>query len=440
MSFITRLIALLTALILAFTGTGASVLGSTDKTPVKVTRRDYVFDRDKLLLGAYCMNTGVANRIELLQWFKEAGLEFFVQTGGGDLTDDVLSFCDENGIGILAANTAYNKTLTNPCVWGINYRDEPSAKQFDEVAAGVAAEFERDATRLPYVNLFPMYASSEQLGETADDVFGANDMTTVDSLNVDSIRYRKHISDYVGTFDLDILSVDIYPLHWNAETHKQEASYEKWLRNLDILSEACRLNNIDYWVITQAAGLADGGMKYCDTDVDQRWQNYVTLAFGPKAIIYACYYTGWWDGDSHLIDNNGERTDTYYAVQQANKELSVFADVYGNYAHKGTYVTNKAGAAGAKLQLVGVKDEDKPRIETIDPLLVGVFDEKDGDGKAYVFTNMAETYKNKTASIKTTFEGASEITLYRMGKKTVISGNVLSLVLQPGEGVFVSVK
>ncbi len=440
MSFITRLIAFFTALILAFTGTGASVVGATEKEPVKVTRRDYVFDRDKLLLGAYCMNTGVANRIEMLEWFRDAGLEFFVQTGGGDLTDDVLSFCDENGIGILAANTAYNKTLTNPCVWGINYRDEPSAKQFDEVAAGVAAEFERDATRLPYVNLFPMYASSEQLGETADDVPGANDQSFSDALNKDSIRYRKHISDYIGTFDLDILSVDIYPLHWNAGTHKQEASYDKWLRNLDILSEACRLNNIDYWVITQAAGEANGGMKYCDSDRDQRWQNYVTLAFGPKAIIYACYYTGWWDGDSHLINNAGERTDTYYAVQKVNNEMAPFADVYGNYEHVGTYLPNKLFAAGAKLDLVGVKDEDKPRTETIDPLLTGIFKEKNGDGKAFVFTNMYETMANKTASFKSTFEGASEITLYRMGSKTVINGDTLSLILQPGEGVFVTVK
>ncbi|MBQ6163443.1 MAG: hypothetical protein IJK23_03100 [Clostridia bacterium] len=440
MASIIRLFSFLMALIMAFFGTGASVLGSTDKTPVEVTRRDYVFDRDKLLIGAYCMNTGVSNHMEMFEWFRDAGLEFFVQTGGGDLTDDVLSFCDENGIGIIAQGTGYNKSLTNPCVWGINYRDEPSALQFEEVAAGVAAEFERDATRLPYVNLFPMYANSEQLGETADDVFGANDLTTVDSLNSDSIRYRKHVSDYLGTFDLDILSVDIYPLHWNAETHKQEASYDKWLRNLDILSEACRENNIDYWVITQAAGLADGGMKYCDTERDQRWQNYVTLAFGPKAIIYACYYTGWWDGDSHLISDAGERTDTYYAVQQANKELAAFADVYGNYAHKGAYITNKARAAGANLQLVGVKDEDKPRIETVDPLLIGVFDEKDGDGNAYVFTNMYEEFKDKSASFKVTFEGASEITLYRMGEETVINGDTMTLLLAPGEGVFVTVR
>ena len=85
-------------------------------------------------------------------------------------------------------------------------------------------------------------------------------------------------------------------------------------------------------------------MRHCDDSKDQRWQNYVSLAFGAQAIIYGCFYGGWWDQSSHMIDNSGSRTGTYYAVQEVNREMAAFADKYGKYKIQGTALYNRLRA------------------------------------------------------------------------------------------------
>ena len=439
--FFQKLIAFFTALMISFSGV-ASVVGSSNVEPIPATERTYRFDQDKLLFGAYCFHKH-DNYGTLREWFKEAGLNFAVSTWGQQLTEDDLNWLDENGIGIFAPNNAYYRGIKRDCIWGVDYRDEPASADFESLAEGVRELYAEDANRFPLINLFPMYASSEQLGEQSD-IPGAFGNNLLDAFNSNSIEYRKHVCNYVGTIDSDIISVDIYPLHVDKETGEL-TTYEYWLRNLDILAEACRKTDRDLWVVTQAAGNTkeeDGGMRHCDTPEDQRWQNYVSLAFGAKAIIYACYYQGWWDQDSHMIDNSGQRTDTYYAVQQVNREMSVFADLYGKYENHGAVVYNRLNpdCAGAKLGLVRVAQKYKPHVLTSAPILCGCFTQKDGDGSAYVFTNMYEPQTGKSATFTATFPHAKQITVYRKGQATQVSGSSVRLTLENREGVFVTVS
>ena len=440
--FTKKIVAFLMALLTVFSGGAAGVVGTTETKPIQATPREYGYDQNKLLLGAYCF-TKNGQYETLRQWFKEAGLEFYIGTWGQQLSAADLDWLDENEIGIFGSNNAYYHGAANDCIWGIDYRDEPNAADFDTLAAGVAAEYAANPNRFPLVNLFPMYANSEQLGEVAD-IPGSRYDSAFDAFNRDSIEYRMHVSDYIGKFDSDVISVDIYPLDIDNDTGTL-STYEYWLRNLDILADACRATNRDLWVVTQAAGNCvdeDGSKRYCDTPEDQRWQNYVSLAFGAKAIIYACYYTGWWDAASHMIDASGARTDTYYAVQQVNKEMAAFADVYGNYQNHGAVIYNRVNpnAAGAKLPLVKVDSKYTPNVLTTAPVLCGCFTEKEGDGSAYVFANMFEPQTGKSASFTATFPGAESITLYRMGEVTEIKGSTLKLTLENREGVFVTVN
>ena len=438
-----KLLAFFVAISTLLSGGAVSVIGSTDAEPIAATGRAHVYDADRLLLGAYCFPKREQNYKTLRKWFRQAGLEFYVGAWGDQLTADDLAWMEKNGIGVFAPNNAYYHSVESDAIWGIDYRDEPNAKDFDRLAAGVAAEYETHPDRLPLVNLFPMYASGEQLGEISA-VPGARGDSLADGFNTDSIQYRMHVSDYIGKFDSDVISVDIYPLDVNGETGKKN-TYAYWLRNLDILAEACRKTNRDLWVVTQAAGntIEEGGSKrHCDTVEDQRWQNYVSLAFGAKAIIYACYYTGWWDSASHMIDNAGNRTVTYYAVQRANRELAPFAKLYGNYENHGAVIYNRMNpnAAGAKLPLTAVAGEYRPAVTTAAPLLCGCFTEKAGSGSAFVFTNMYEPETGRSAAFTATFAGAKSLTLYRKGKVSVIPGDRLTLTLENEEGVFVTVS
>lgn len=252
-----------------------------------------------------------------------------------------------------------------------------------------------------------------------------------------------HLSDYIGTIDSDIISADIYPLYIDNETG-EISTYGHWLRNLDILADACRSSGRDLWVITQAAGNAKeegGGMRHCDDSKDQRWQNYVSLAFGAQAIIYGCFYGGWWDQSSHMIDNSGSRTGTYYAVQEVNREMAAFADKYGKYKIQGTALYNRLNpdCAGAELDITKVQKIYQPIMLTKDPVLCGCFSEKDGNGKAYVFTNMYEPQTDKEAAFSATFPGAKSITVYKGGTATRIESCTFKITLENREGIFVTV-
>ena len=437
-----KLIAFFTALITMFSGGAASVVGTTEAEPITATEREYRFDQDGLLFGVYCFHKH-DNFETLREYFKDAGLQFAISVWGQELTDDDFNWLEENGLGIFAPNTDYYRSIHRDCIWGIDYRDEPNSADLASLGEGVKALYEEDANRFPLINLFPMYASSEQLGEESN-VPGATYATLTDAFNCDSIEYRMHVNNYLSQIDSDIISVDIYPLNIDNETGKL-TTYEYWLRNLDILADACRATGRDLWVVTQAAGDSveeGGGKRHCDTPEDQRWQNYVSLSFGAKAIIYGCYYTGWWDQSSHMIDDSGNRTPTYYAVQQVNKEMSVFAEEYGKYENHGAVIYNRANprCAGAKLELMKVADEYKPTVTTASPLLCGCFTEKEGDGSAYVFTNMYEPQCGMKASFTAVFPGAQSITVYRAGKVITIRSNVLHLTLENREGVFVTVE
>ncbi|MBR0538405.1 MAG: hypothetical protein IJK40_09650 [Clostridia bacterium] len=129
-------------------------------------------------------------------------------------------------------------------------------------------------------------------------------------------------------------------------------------------------------------------------------------------------------------------------MQTVNSEMAAFADVYGRYVNRGAFVTNRLNpnAAGCALALTKVDCAYRPQVLSAAPVLTGCFTEKDGSGSAYVFANMYEPQTGKEAPMTAFFPNASEITLYRKGEVSVISGNKLTLTLENREGVFVTVK
>lgn len=439
----TKITAFFMALLIVLTGGVASVIGSTDAEPITATKREYRFDRDRLLFGAYCFRVD-DNFERNREWFKEAGLQFPIAVSGRQLTDADLDWFSDNGMGVIAPRSEYYLNMSHDAIWGIDLYDEPPASEFPRLQEQVQKLYEQDPNRFPLINLLPMYASGEQLGED-DELPGYVGDSPFDTFCEPAVRYRMHLSDYIGTVDTDIISVDIYPLTVNE--NGELGTYMHWMRNLDILAEACRETGRDLWVITQAAGQVDvdegiSGCRYCKTVEDQRWQNYMALAFGAKAIIYGCYYGGWWRADSHMLDDDGERTDTYYAVKQVNEEMAVFAEEYGKYENHGAVMYNRINpkASGVSLGTTKVALKYRPVMVTADPVICGCFTEKDGNGSAFVFNNMYDPQTGKTASFTATFPGAKSVTVYRKGEKTVIKGGVLNMTLDSREGVFVTVE
>ncbi|MCQ2476434.1 MAG: hypothetical protein MJ125_01190 [Clostridia bacterium] len=461
MKLFAKILALFTSIIFALSGVSESAVGYTPGNPINATRQDYCFDNDKLLIGAYYAD------YDKLQLAKEAGIEFFIDSS---VTEEALDLCQQYGIGIIAGgynlSRGYGDFTENeerrwsdfdiseykdhPALWGDDMIDEPGANSFPGIGKAASAYYEKTEGKIALINLFPNYASVDQLNETNEMSIWAKIMLLTSNAGNDySIRYKKYISDYVNNIDTDYICLDYYPMRAKLDSKGNTIKYtdSKWLRNLDEVADACKRTNRDFWIITQAAGMTlteeeSDNPRHCDTFADISQQAFASMCFGAKAIIHAEFAAkGWWDPEtSHMIDKNGNTTDTYDAVKKTDSYIAPFAKEYGNYKYTSTYCINPMKVAGLDLGKLICDDADEHLdISTKNGLLVGTF--TGDEGKAYVITNMEELNDEVTAAAVLNVPEGKTITVYQRGKAYTYSGiEKYHLTLQPGEGVYITIK
>ena len=470
-NFLKSLIAVIISIVTVSTPLNKSVVGYTDGTPIIATQREYKYDNDKLLIGGYSFDLNHTDD-EHVSWVKEAGIDFLVS----NVNEDFLNLCDKYGVGVIAkrfelptyyyecgdgwlniSDEAVNSIKEHECVWGNDLIDEPYAGAFDRIGKSVENYYDKlGGNYIPYVNLFPIYAKSEQLGTKStvtEEQLQDPDFAWYHEIESVIDRYKQHVSEYVNNIDTDFISTDIYPFGFADEKYNTNPL---WLRNLDILAEACRETDRDLWVITQAFGdyPETNGWRRTDT-ADIRMQAYVTLSFGAKAIVHACYDGGFVDKDTNMIDTNGNKTDVYTAVQTVNNELKAFADIYGQYENHGAYIAGdntksaffmSSGNMAVQYlynyelqNFAPVDRQYKPTVFGTDPVLVGCFSGDDGSS-AYTIVNMTERNENKSSKSTIVFDEEKEITVYRKGVANTVKARSITLQLETFEGVFVTVK
>lgn len=458
MAVLLRLFAMLTSVLFMLAGSQESVVGFTEGEVLMPERQEYCFDRDRLLIGAYY---GDQKKVKEA---KEAGIEFFIDSG---ITEEYLDECEKYGIGIIASdynlprgyanfpdslrdgwvNFDYeNEYKDHPALWGDDLIDEPNVQAYANIAESVDAYLENTDGKIPLVNLFPSYASDEQLGVSPERTAAQKFFLAANNNGTGAgPSYKTYVSEYINTIGTDYISVDIYPYSSKLNIRGREVkdTNKSWLRNLDILAEACRDTNRDLWVITQASGETehgedDGGPRYCDEVSDISQQAYASLAFGAKAIIHAEFGAkGWWDPEtSHMIDKDGNTTKTYDAVKTVDGYLSAFAGEYGKYTYTGTYMMNPLSVAGHDgSALATTVPSEAIRLVSPNGLLIGTF--RGENKRAFIIVNMEELNKEKTAEFIYQVPDGGSFTVYRRGAAiTYTGGSAAHIVLKPGEGVF----
>ena len=93
-------------------------------------------------------------------------------------------------------DSVIDQVKDHPALYSYNVSDEPSAVRFPEFARLLDYFRERDPEHPPYINLFPTYATAEQLGTEGD--------TTE--------AYREHLRQYLEIARPELISYDHYHL------------------------------------------------------------------------------------------------------------------------------------------------------------------------------------------------------------------------------------
>ena len=184
-------------------------------------------------------------------------------------------------------------------------RDEPPASLFPSLANITNLFREMDPSHEPLINLFPSYASPEQLG---------------------SPDYRTHIRDYIKTVKPGLLSYDNYALR------EPSTWYDYWFNDLEVVREETREAGIPFWVFIQSEGI--GIHLRVPNRAEVLWQVNTAVAYGARGLGWFTYWTPPTDQgipqvegapppliEEHfgaMLDVDGNRTPLYDHVREAN--------------------------------------------------------------------------------------------------------------------------
>lgn len=188
----------------------------------------------------------------------------------------------------------------HPALAGYLLRDEPSVGDFAALAASRDALEAVDPDHWSYVNLFPTYASSAQLGcET----------------------YPGHVRRFFLEFRPEVLSFDHYPILEGDQLRRDFFQNLEWIRQISLEFET------PFWAFALTCPHRPYPMPTLGHIRFQTWSNF---AYGAKGLQYFTYWTprpGTWDFHDAPIRLDGTCSPTWDLLKAFNQEVQACADI-----------------------------------------------------------------------------------------------------------------
>ena len=190
--------------------------------------------------------------------------------------------------------------MNHPALAGYHLRDEPDAAAFPELGEWVKRIRAVDDAHFCYINLFPNYATPEQLG---------------------SPTYDAHVKAFVKQVPVQTLSFDHYPV-------TVDGVRPEWYENLDIISREARNAGKPFWAFVLAVA---HGSYPIPTPAHLRLQAWTNLAYGAQGIQYFTYWTPTgtrWNFHEGPIRADGTKSPVYELVTAMNEEIQAVSGVF----------------------------------------------------------------------------------------------------------------
>ncbi|MBI1320995.1 MAG: hypothetical protein GC168_18880 [Candidatus Hydrogenedens sp.] len=208
-----------------------------------------------------------------------------------------LRLCKRNGLKLIASRPPSDdeRWANHAACWGYTLRDEPSLGDFAALAERADALRRRYPDRLPYVNLFPTYASAEQLGTET---------------------YEEHVRQFMEIYRPEVLSMDHYP-YMTPESDTRD----DYCENLAVMRAHAMEAGVPFW---NFFNIMPFGPHLDPTEAQVRWQVNASLCYGAKGVLYFCYWSPRGDDFAKggaILNAVGTRTRHYDEAQRINHVL-----------------------------------------------------------------------------------------------------------------------
>ncbi len=396
------------------------------------------FTRDRIRIAGWGLVRNNKWSRRLVDDFAACGFDLLIADGvaSGTHSTELLDACDENGVEVYL-NDGFDPSkpelaglahTEHPSYCGHYLTDEPGTDAFAHW--GKAARACAAATgKTPFINLLPMYANAAQLK------FGAQ-AAAIEYYDPDPNLYRKYCEAYCDQVPTSYICTDIYPLNWDKNGHP--TTYANYIESINVIASVARARNREFWCCIQTFGWTP--RKRTPNAAEFRWQSYSMLSFGCRNIM--CWvYAAYSDQFPALIDARGNRTAAWYDARTVFHEIRSLSDTYCRYRNLGAFTHNCTEKTPYLKMSSECKDfKSIPSITCADPLLIGCFAAKNGNGTAFTLVNMADLGTARSTLAKLKVPGT--VTIYRRGiphQSIADANDYHSFPLETGEGIFVTI-
>jgi hypothetical protein len=216
------------------------------------------------------------------------------------LTDPLLTPKSLDGPQKKAALEALvDRVKGQPGMYAYFLNDEPGASHFPEVGRLVAFLRERDPAHLPYVNLFPIGATNEQLGTDGDF----------------TSAYQAYLDRFVEVVKPSLLSYDHYQFRVAGDT-------PHYFQNLAMVRKKALDAGLPFMNIVQACTWSP--VFRAPNQSEMRYLYYTTLAYGGQGLSQYVYaHPGHSPGIATL---DGKPTHVYEWLKPLNRDFAAIAE------------------------------------------------------------------------------------------------------------------
>jgi len=281
--------------------------------------------------------------------------------------------------------------MDHPALAGYHLMDEPSMRLYPELGIWAKKIQAIDSKHFCYVNLFPNFADSIQLG-TKD--------------------YKDYVSEYVRQIPIQFISFDYYPV-------LKDRLSKTWYQNLEQISEESRKSDKPFWAFALTTNYDEDHLTP-QTLAAMRLQVYSDLAYGAQGIQYFTYWSATSvnapsgeDQRGAPISVAGKRNVVYDRVKLMSQEIQNLSGVF-----LGSKVVSVRHTGLGKIPLGTIRLTSLPKaIKVLDtngaPAIVSILDK--GENSFLVVVN-----KDFLSSIKLTVFGDESV------KKILKDGTIVS--------------
>ncbi len=301
-----------------------------------------------------------------------------------------------------------DRVRAHPAMYSYFITDEPAAAAFPALGKLVAHLRQRDPAHMGYINLFPTYATNDQLGTKGDTV----------------TAYREYLKQFVDVVKPSLISYDHYQFYKSGDT-------DQYFLNLDMVRKASQEAGVPFLNIIQAAAWEKS--VRVPTAGETRYLVYTSAAYGAQGISYYVYTAAGHEGGIAAAD--GTPTPIYATLKTLNPEFVAIAKELQPLRSMGVYHTamKEPGCVPAAADAAFHIDPAGPKGNTRG-LLLGCFgpgSDRAGKPTHVVVVNL--DYQTEAHAI---LVGPANLEVFdaTTGKWSAANGNTAGLTLAPGGG------